>query len=734
MKLYCSYRDYIPNSSASRLARFFAGFVEAPGGHGAYDQQADEYSLKYFIEDLEEANEGKPLNQAQYTAALVTHRHRTELNTIFYQAERNRTPETTTEYVWLEDEHHVPRLYHRETKQFMYKMFENTRRFAEETGRPGIYNEAEAQSFLAIEQSLREGRATGGLIATAHESETVRYMTHISLGENAVNVRYVDVGIGYRDLYQNEADAVLSKIERSTDTVTKYEETGYQYLLFHGRESPKTKHVIQAAIYTAYVHDVATGFSHEVRERVYVPERNQELHDEILGENTTARLPYSVTIDINPPPSNLKENENIVSISTSMAGENTVIHTHNRKDLIPSGLSLTTHMIAEWLHTKGRKFKHTDESQRIIQPQQASISSKEKHIVAKIKSVFQQKTEHIRRRPKIISAEVFAHKDSMHFGLVLKEKKRKSRVKKRIPVATLVRRDVMNRPNLHHEISKRIREKLHTQAKDHHGLTYEMLVKLIQNPAFIRSWEKVMLVFEHIKKTGKKRESPKDPHDALMKQKVDLGRDRGVFINGLVYLHMLFSDRMAHRGKYTEIHSIHKENKDRKRRMGRSKEWNRKQVRKQAQEKTERQNLEQALHMVDVMILFMLWNEIRRKNILLPVISEKILSMNQMEHNQSDHKLPLKFMKDQTDRENRIESTNNDLEGSSWLLFAIIYYLAMIREQGIIISNTKYQISNKQIKKNKRKKKRAMQQSNTGNPHFAKAPWGKQGVIYAFSS
>lgn len=200
---------------AGRLARCFA-VAEAPAGHGiGIDHEVDKFSDELLEEELTNryATLGFAGDELSQTVQRDFHRisgARRRLNESMLPFEQNRVPVNTIEYEWHQDETGEMHLWYPATEEYVYKMYENARKYEQAKGKKGIYNPAEHEAFLEIERSLWEKKATSAIAGVHDKTQLTRYVQQFYADGDTVKMSYIDVGLFRRDLTADEGKDLIS--------------------------------------------------------------------------------------------------------------------------------------------------------------------------------------------------------------------------------------------------------------------------------------------------------------------------------------------------------------------------------------------------------------------------------------------------------------------------------------------------------------------------------------------
>lgn len=230
--------------NAGFLARYYGGAAGGSGGlggpegdsggHNGYDSDADLFGKSLLYDEIygqlyNSGLRGQTLaDQASHQTEML-HQNRMEMNQKFWDMERARTEETVIEWEIVNLPDGSVDLYHAGYQQTFSQLLENTKKYARETNQPRLYNEAEAQALLYARDALIDGAETNA-ISFVYHPDSVRYATQLSVksgkdGRKYVESRYIDATNGMnRDMTHDEARSVAKMLDHGRHQT----ETGFK--------------------------------------------------------------------------------------------------------------------------------------------------------------------------------------------------------------------------------------------------------------------------------------------------------------------------------------------------------------------------------------------------------------------------------------------------------------------------------------------------------------------------
>ncbi len=254
------------------------------GGHEAYDVHADEVGMEYLTEEVGKQLQtqgltGEALDAAVQQRVQTLHSKRVELNRQFWSLEQERAAETTTVYELRRDEQGEMKFWQPDAEMFLDDMLHNTKRYAQETNQPHLYNAQEARAIRDIQKRIVTGEVVAGSYPVWHPSERVRYFSTFSFEDGKVQTTYTDVGSSKRDLTHQEAVSVMEQVASKHNAEAMYLKRGdtYPVLLAHQRAIDTTTIARMSLAKTIVTDQFAQTEPIRPREEAFTP----DLHESV---------------------------------------------------------------------------------------------------------------------------------------------------------------------------------------------------------------------------------------------------------------------------------------------------------------------------------------------------------------------------------------------------------------------------------------------------------------------
>ena len=677
----------------SSLARFSA---EA---HGEYNPDADDVGEEYFVQSQAERyvamnyTLSDSFHFAWRDARDVRPRRDALNHEFYYNRELNRI-DSEIEYVLRWDERDKEfHLFNEEFQEFLPDMIHNWERYLqEEKKQPELFNKAEAESILEMDRLLAAGEVTSAFYAVSEPfvADSIRYVNQFVFENGKVTAQYLDVGKFVRDLKPEEAFDVIKTLGEKFGFQVAGEGHGYTYLV--SNDIVLTSRQIHDAVLQKLVEQdgisaVEKGVSRwEVRQKDHwdsVDKRSIALDTLYTATQTLGETGVRVARDIR---------DTVAPIGTLLAAE----FYHRRKKKEEEALQTK-----ESNKSKEKKPSLVDRLKQLFSKESIKESHKEKLSKKKVSTeessvvLFEQKSkihlqekekksqERARRFRRIgFAARLAPVAGEFGIALPLLAVLAKSEKQERRGVAKRKRRQMLTPQEF--VLGHKTRKNKESSRKKRKPVREGRILFANRSDFPSRTNENL---WERRRRKAGKRLSPRSPELFSWKEKVKRKSDekrisqkrKERYLASMVVLliQKFQSERSYKQTKEEKKDVAVKRNKQK------LNEMSFRVVPIEARQRTREQ-------VVSFSLVFALWLLLRRQE---PKDEVSKLGRNK----ENSHILIYEKNKQQ----------GNDLvqlEAAPWILLAIIWYLAMIREQGMAKYISPKNTPSKQTKKKKNKK------------------------------
>jgi len=699
-------------------------FARFRPSHGETDPRIEENSEDFFIQNqtarYQAIGYGTDARSLAVADFLRIRPIREEMDKKSLADEVNRfdgQPEYVMEVDPIDGQRH---LFSEEYQEFLYEMIDNHRKYLDKVGRLHEFDEAEASAIKDMDRILSSGEANSAFYMVSDKSGTVRYANKFFRnGNGLITAQYLDVGKFMRDLTPEEALDVVAAIGEKHGFEVKTNAFGYKYLVANDK-SLSAQQIHEAVLNKLIEVD---GVANVKKNLALWEERQQQHHDAIAKTSlaadtiqavgrTTGDIRTSIISDIR---------DTFAPIGVLLAAE--LYHRRKRKEADEPEVEKTK-------KEPGEKPKIVDRLKRLFSKTQSKDAKREdmpkkNNFVRKPTVVLFENQPNIQPRKKVDKHErkagTFRKRMALaailmpvagEFGLagsVLKLAAESRKPKKRKI------NHVGSRLNKHEKIDNTVRTK---EKHETQGRKRNLSVRKRNQKMFISSIPRLEVTFKSSKRRKERRRkkylaqaggisqekkflSESRKHER--REQSGLSRKKA---RQLVKVIFLLVSRLQKVNKPEREKTVRLEKVEQPQLALRSET-----VRKTPVRERKMQVRQQITFFTFAFVVCLIEQK--------PMIA--VLTSRPIKKNNNSNKLI--FEKNIQITEDLIHQTLRP-----WILLAIIWYLAMIREQGMIHGFTNYGLRKKN--KDKRKVKKSSVKTNLSRVLSFK-PIAQQGVIYA---